>query len=202
MARCPDCNRWVPNGEPQVEEEDTELSGEGETIRVTTEVSIVIPCGECGTDLKGTSLEVTGQEDHHCPVINGDDDYLLGFLGILDAEVPQQPGGEFCGECGSDHLVVLREGSVLQTRRGLADETLVCPRCEVDRLRNELEGGPEFEVTETSIEPSERWEGKGRVKVHYYGADVTWTVRCELCGEEVCVTGADDLRASSFEDYV
>jgi len=69
--RCPDCNKFVPNGEPEAElqsGEDFEATLEDEklVIKCEPEVRVMIPCGECGTELKETTLNFTMEHEHEC----------------------------------------------------------------------------------------------------------------------------------------
>lgn len=58
MARCPDCNKFVPY-EEQDPEVEVEIDEEG---TVTGTVRIVNACGECGTELREATFEVDAPE--------------------------------------------------------------------------------------------------------------------------------------------
>lgn len=60
--RCPDCNKFVPYDEPQVEEQNCDVS-DGE---VQGEVRVVLTCAECGTELKEHSFEIAHAIEHEC----------------------------------------------------------------------------------------------------------------------------------------
>jgi endogenous inhibitor of DNA gyrase (YacG/DUF329 family) len=61
MARCPDCNKFVPveSGEPEVQSvsvEDSQRDGGKETGNVNAEVRLTVVCGECSTELSEAVL--------------------------------------------------------------------------------------------------------------------------------------------------
>lgn len=60
--RCPDCNKFVSYDEPEVEEQNCDVSGE----EVTAEVRMALPCAECGTELKEHNFELQAYIEHDC----------------------------------------------------------------------------------------------------------------------------------------
>lgn len=77
--RCPDCNKFVPNGDMEVESQSVDLDGS----EVTISVRGVIPCGECGTELKSYEFEVTESfeidHDANCPTqLDADHEDFVG----------------------------------------------------------------------------------------------------------------------------
>lgn len=64
MARCPDCNKFVPNGEPEAELQSEDLSYGNDSYEA--EVRVMIPCGECGTELSEYNFSVELEIDHLC----------------------------------------------------------------------------------------------------------------------------------------
>jgi len=69
--RCPDCNKFVPNGDPEAEvqggEDFTAEIEDGKLIiKTQPEVRIMIPCGECGTELKETTFTFEMETEHEC----------------------------------------------------------------------------------------------------------------------------------------
>jgi endogenous inhibitor of DNA gyrase (YacG/DUF329 family) len=69
--RCPDCNKFVPNGDPEAEVQsgedfEAELDEGKLIIKCQPEVRVMIPCGECGTELKETILEFEMETEHEC----------------------------------------------------------------------------------------------------------------------------------------
>lgn len=75
--RCPDCNKFVSYGEMEIEI-DTEIDGDTVTVSGT----LILPCGNCGIQLK--SLDVSDQieithdcQDGSAPLAPGADAYAL-----------------------------------------------------------------------------------------------------------------------------
>lgn len=69
--RCNDCNKFVPNGEPEAtvesgEDFEVELSEGKLIVKVSPEVRVVIPCGECGSELKDTTFNFEMETEHEC----------------------------------------------------------------------------------------------------------------------------------------
>lgn len=68
MARCSACQKFVPFDEPVVEVESFEETLE-EDDHLTAEVSVTLPCGECGEELKQAILEISEPlPEHICQV--------------------------------------------------------------------------------------------------------------------------------------
>jgi hypothetical protein len=65
MARCSDCNKFVSNGEPELQ--NCEIEVDGGIIKAVVDISI--PCADCGSDLKTGSIEGETEMDgeHDCP---------------------------------------------------------------------------------------------------------------------------------------
>lgn len=53
--RCPDCNKFVPYDTEAEPEANLELDDSGQ---LTGDVRRVLPCGECGTELKDTTFDI------------------------------------------------------------------------------------------------------------------------------------------------
>ncbi len=69
--RCNDCNKFVSNGEPEAtvengEDFEVELSEGKLIVKVSPEVRVVIPCGECGRELKDTTFSCELETEHTC----------------------------------------------------------------------------------------------------------------------------------------
>lgn len=62
--RCPDCEKMVSYGEATTEILDESIDGG----TFSCSVRIVLPCAECGTELKECILEFEQEIDHECPV--------------------------------------------------------------------------------------------------------------------------------------
>jgi hypothetical protein len=66
MARCPDCNKFVPydmSTEPEVE--DVQVF---DTDEIQGSVRVVLACEECGTELKESYQEFTETFEHECEI--------------------------------------------------------------------------------------------------------------------------------------
>lgn len=77
--RCPDCMKFVPYDEPQVEVTDIEVdvdSRDGGTVSATVRgsVRVVLPCQECGDELKDTEMEFEASFTHKCQSPEGTED--------------------------------------------------------------------------------------------------------------------------------
>jgi len=135
MARCEDCNKFVSFDEPQAEvESDDIISGE-----VCIDVRVVLPCAECSTEIKETTLVY--EETVECPT------------------------------CGQDHL---------------------------DELSIEDANATGQEIYEDAFSPKTGKKLKHQTK--YYGAEVTFMLCCERCGESEEHTGYVKELPSSFDD--
>jgi DNA-directed RNA polymerase subunit RPC12/RpoP len=65
--RCPDCNKFVGYDEPQVDVESEDI----DSNTVTVQIHEVLPCQECGTELKEAYMDVE-IADIECPECGGD----------------------------------------------------------------------------------------------------------------------------------
>lgn len=61
--RCPDCSKMVSFDEPQATVESEEVSDDGQ---VNIEVRLVLPCAECGQELKETTFSFEHDLEHTC----------------------------------------------------------------------------------------------------------------------------------------
>jgi len=159
--RCPDCNKFVPNGDPEAEVqsgenfeaeiEETERAEDGKTIIERTllikcepEVRVMIPCGECGTELKDTTFNFEMEHSHECE------------------KLPKETPAE-----------------------GI-----------------EIEGTIEAEATD-DYKTKDR-HGKAiknpRYQAHLYGAEVTATVTCPFCQEQIEFSESDSIESSSMDE--
>jgi hypothetical protein len=76
MARCPDCNKFVPIEQGELEAsidlrwEPGKANGNRQPIQITGEVRLTLICGECGTELMETNqdidAEIEFQHDNGC----------------------------------------------------------------------------------------------------------------------------------------
>lgn len=71
-------------------------------------------------------------------------------------------------------------------------------------------GNEEYEITDTSGDVNDRYEttdknGKPispRYQKHYYGADISITVHCSGCDEDIAVSALVEEQASGFDELV
>lgn len=77
--RCPDCNKFVSYDDSQEPEVSLDVQGES----IVGDVRIVLPCADCGTDLKEYTFDIDegfefpdskdGQHDEHDVTINANE---------------------------------------------------------------------------------------------------------------------------------
>lgn len=135
MARCPDCNKFVSNGDPEVsyesgeDELDVQLDEEGLQLRWAPEVLITIPCGDCGTELKNNTFSLEIEETHQCDKLPKElpDDFEIPELSADDPEPTD------------DYQTKDRKGRVIKNPRyqkhlyGVSvHATTKCPFCEAE----------------------------------------------------------------------
>jgi len=148
--RCPDCNKFVPNGDPEAEVQ----SGEGFTaeiengeliIKCEPEVRVMIPCGECGTELKDTTFNFEMETEHKCD------------------KLPK-------GKKAEEEIKI--EGSI------------------------EVEATDEYKTKDR--------HGKAiknpRYQAHLYGAEVTASVTCPFCQEQIEFSESDSIESSGMDE--
>lgn len=90
--RCPDCNKYVGFDELQVEVQDENLEvqdvGDGEVdVYVSCSVRAMLPCIDCGTELKETTFELEGNFQHKCSDI--DKEMKVKQKAVANAEMEQ-----------------------------------------------------------------------------------------------------------------
>lgn len=125
--RCNECNKFVSYGEPEVEVEEDGLTDD----ELTCEVRVVLPCYECGEELKECTMESCITIDHEC-----EDD--------TDSDDEEK----------------------------------------------------EYELMSTDVIPIDRLVA-GR---HYFGAEVSYTVKCHRCGAEWIERESLEELANAFDE--
>jgi hypothetical protein len=60
----------------------------------------------------------------------------------------------------------------------------------------------DLEIISEGGEVKDRYEGKGRRAKHFYGADLTFEVKCRDCEETFDVTTSVEEQASGFDELV
>lgn len=201
MARCPQCNTFVPYGDGVVEIEEEEINDDGEIIG---SVRVVLDCGNCGTELKEATLEVDVQTEHTC---DQDTCEACEGEGKFDKE---------CGKCGGSGEVRRPGGEDPDS----GEEKEPCPECDGEGTTEEEcpdcagsgiaeREGDLYEIVSSEAEFSSRQEtedrnGKpiksSRYMKTYYGADLTFTIHCNRCEEDIDVTTTAEEMASAFDE--
>lgn len=67
--RCPDCSKFVAFDEPNTDN----ITVEFDDYTLTLSGELILPCAECGTDLKSASLEASEDVEDHFPEIENED---------------------------------------------------------------------------------------------------------------------------------
>lgn len=67
--RCPDCNKFVPYDEPEVEIQESSISGTQASINAR----VVLKCAECGSELKDSEIQADVDIEHDCPKLKDPD---------------------------------------------------------------------------------------------------------------------------------
>ncbi len=173
--RCPDCSKMVSYGEPEMEVESEDVDSSDGCVTAT--VRMVLPCGECGTELKDNEFELSADVDHEC-----------------DAEA-------ILCTCGHP----LKEHKPSSCTHQLSEkEKCSCKGYEAmedDDFELELD---EPESTE-DYKPKANKYGKPvpmRYQKHFFGVRLTGSVTCNRCGEKIPVEMEDECQASGFNECV
>lgn len=99
-----------------------------------------------------------------------------------------------CAEC-SEEMKELHFDVNIKIKHACDDDTIEC----------------EFEISDESAEATDRYNDKDRkgkpiknmrYMAHYYGADISVTVKCAECGEEIELSDTVEEAASGFESLV
>ncbi len=175
--RCPDCSKMVSYDEPQATVESEEVSNEG---LVNIEVRLVLPCAECGTELKETTFNFEIDLEHTCEnrktlcecghsrIIH---DPLVGCL-------PQETQDKIC-EC-----------------KQFQDLGEIGFEIETDNPETTEEYKPQF----TTNKKGEQKPVPMRYQKHYWGVLISGVATCNKCGEEIPFDDKDDIQASGMEE--
>lgn len=105
-----------------------------------------------------------------------------------------------CQDCGTE----LTESQVdLEYDAGDDIEThkIECLHREAWEVKEDYDG---IEIVEEGAERENRTEGKGRGMRTYYGATVTFSLKCPLCGENIVESHSmsGDVQASDMQEMV
>jgi DNA-directed RNA polymerase subunit RPC12/RpoP len=178
MARCSNCNKFVSYDEPQVEV----INDSFEDGEYMVEVRIALPCAECGDEMAEANLEDT----------------------IYDIT---------CEDCGAHHI--FQDGddefneklleSIRNEMNGSTEEEIM----EEYENRKFDDGDEMIEFLESNAEPYDRYEDKTpsgkviknpRYQKHFYGANITASFNCKVCGSQFEIEFKVEEQASAFEN--
>jgi hypothetical protein len=187
----------VSYGDLTVEIQSEEVDEEG---RINISAHAVLPCGECGEELKENDFELEEEIEHECD--------------------PAKVKCHLCGHPHEDHP----EGGKCQFPSIEVQKTEICGTpatmapvdknpCPCPAFVETEEKGFEMELEEP--EPMEDYRPKTtkskkgvekpvpmRYQKHYFGVQVSGTLTCNRCGKEITFEMKDDEQSSSFSDLV
>lgn len=172
MARCPECNKFVSFGEMEVELQSEDY-GEG---YLNIELRAVLPCSECGEELK--EEYITLEEEIVCPNckatgVYNDNDYA-DKMPIIDEHI--ESGKKFIPDSNTKYF---EDG----------EETFEYY---------------EAEYADT-YERFGDVKSNGKVvnlKKHYYGMNVCPSFHCKVCGHDFGVELKTEILPTDMEDLV
>jgi predicted nucleic-acid-binding Zn-ribbon protein len=193
--RCPDCGTFVSYGDPEVEVSGEEVND----AQLQAEVQITLPCMNCGTELKQTTITLDEKVEHTCSV-----EEICTMLGLIELPELEGDDGGPCETCGTPIVTIAGpHQSEIQKRLGimLPEVVGICPKCETEKY---LDAHQEvaFEVVSIEGESDVRTEGKGRYTKTFYGAQIEAELTCERCGATVNLSPHVEEQASAYEELV
>lgn len=181
--RCPDCQKFVAYGDPEFEVDDAEAQ-DGQLV---ASIRMVLPCEDCGTELKETTFDVDERFEHECPkqecVCGGPriDHYAEDGETLLDGidhdfEAAGQDPDYDVDEPGVEDAT--RQESTKKVARWVA----IAPR--VKQLVEEEKAIPY------------------RFRRTFYGGLATFNITCQACGEVTSTEWTDLVQASGMDELV
>jgi hypothetical protein len=168
--RCEGCEgKFGSNGEPEIEEESTDVANASVSVGAT----VRIPCGNCGSDYKTAFIELEGEvsTDAH------DDDCVM-----IDPETNK----EVTRESDEERFALLAEDRTFDatdTDLQVSDDY----RPKMKRTTNKKTG----KVTEKPV--------PFRYQRHWYDVVATVSLTCSACGQGIETVLEDSISASEFE---
>lgn len=181
--RCPNCSKFVPFDEPEVEVQSAEV----QDTNLDLSVRVVLKCADCGEELKDAELSDTiDLHDHH--------------------DCKASPTTEVaCTECDGSGEVDSDDGT--------SDEKVECKECSgAGTVEEDVEVDDEFTMdNEPDASGFDRYEDKdrngkpiksARYMKHFYGANLSATCKCGRCGEEFSFETTLEEQASGFNELV
>lgn len=165
--RCPDCQKMVSYDEPQLELQDEDISG-GE---FSCNVRIILPCAECGGELKECTLEFQQTIEHECD----EDKVICSMCEHPKAEHPRE-------DCDVFEEIEPEDDKTYELEMNDPEPTEDY-RPKTKKLKNGTEKPVPF-----------------RYQKHYFGASISGTATCNRCREAIEIADSQDEQSSSFED--
>ena len=189
--RCPDCARMVSFDEPQATVEDEGISEDGE---VRVEVRLVLPCAECGAELKENTFSFEEHVEHPC-----EEGKIKCICGHPFSEHKPNP-------MGCTHGVELKPS----TDQEVPGNKEIIPPCSCSEYVAADEG---FELGLDDPKPTEDFKPKTitnkkgeekpvpmRYQKHCYGVQVSGTAICNKCGEEIIFELSVEIQSSEMDE--
>ena len=139
--RCPTCNRFASYGEVQADEESSEIV---DNDSVVVSVRVVLPCSECGEELKEKNIEFELAIDHGCGEADDTADDTAGEYELISTDV------ESIEELQT-HTATGKEISARQRKNVYGAKvtvTISCPKCQEQITLEGSESAPASEFEE------------------------------------------------------
>jgi hypothetical protein len=170
MARCSNCETFVPYGDPVIEVENEDVDDEG---NVEIEIRLALTCANCTEEIKETTLEMTGQVDIHehyanCPAIDPDN------------------GEEVAYDDDSTRYLELTK-----------DRTWSVDSVDTEATDDRR---PKFATRTMKDGTVKTKPTPYRFQRQYYGVVASVDVCCSVCDERIQIELSDDQQASAFDD--
>lgn len=182
-TRCNGCDgKFGSNGEAEIEIDSVDIDDDG---YITGSVTINIPCGNCGDELKTGMLEFEHQ---------------------LDVEAHEQECTFTVDEIGE--IAALSDGASDEETDAYHEAVQAAGGRSFEIISQDGEASddyrPQFKTkkdgTPVLDKQGNRVRTPMRYQTHYYGAVLNLVVRCSLCDGDIDVEVQDDMPASSLED--
>jgi hypothetical protein len=172
--KCPDCNKFVG-----IEMADPEL----EVFDVDSELAD----------------EQTSKPEQSKSELSGFDILRDKLKGATQSTAAQPAGPHSVSNCTISGIVRLVQ-QCAECSTKLADANIELEEEQDFDHIGHCEGEVTFE--DESADNTDRFEGKGRGAKHFYGAEVSMTLKCEECGASKEVSFIVEEQASNFESLV
>ncbi len=170
MARCPKCNKFVSFGEMDGEVQSVDWYGES----VNVVARVMLPCCECGEELKEQEIEV--ETEVICPNCKS--------------------AGCFHEDDYEDSMPIIKE-SIKKGKKYIIDEDTKYFKAGDEILEYNDTEEPEAYERFGDVNPN----GKiVNLKKHYYGVNIWSHMHCKLCGHDFDVNSKCEILASEMEN--